>query len=433
MAVAHEAGRQPQASRLEHDGVNAVVDEVVADAQRVQGTGGARIRPGHGDAAVGGEPQSELDVVQLLPGPHVDAQRRRPTVTDEGQRGAVVVQDLHPRHTALAGTLVHLVLVVLGELAGLLGALARLLLIDRGEVGGDDLVGGADHLDAPVIEPHDLIAHLGGQGQRVGHQRDRRPPVPQLAHEVEALALELLVADGDDLIDDEDRGLDGDRRGEAEAHGHARGVDLDRLIDEVADVREFDDPVERLVDLPPRPAEDRAVEVDILPARELAVEARPHLQQRIDLARDRDLALRGPVHAGQDLEHGRLTRPVVSDEAEGRALPDPEADVVQGAEHVRVPGGAAHEPLLERVPPVRVHGEGLGHVLHLDGVLVVIEVRDGLAAGTHRVKSSLPDPLPTGGTPTRPPRRPRATRRSTPASRPGPRAAGSRPMSGTTR
>ena len=75
---------------------------------------------------------------------------------------------------------------------------------------------------------------------------------------IEALALELLIADGDDLVDDQDLRFEryGDR--EAETDEHPAGVDLDRRIDEVADPGEVDDAVHRGIDLTAGHAQDTA-------------------------------------------------------------------------------------------------------------------------------------------------------------------------------
>jgi hypothetical protein len=73
----------------------------------------------------------------------------------------------------------------------------------------------AVHDDDPVAESGDLV-------QSVAHDDDRAPLGLELADLVETLALELLVADGEDLVDEQDIGVgvDGDR--ERKSHVHAR-------------------------------------------------------------------------------------------------------------------------------------------------------------------------------------------------------------------
>ena len=78
----------------------------------------------------------------------------------------------------------------------------------------------------------------------MGHQHDRHALAAQLVDVLEAPALEALVADGHDLVEQQDLGLHvhGDR--EAQAHLHAARVDLHRRVDELADVGEGDDVVD---------------------------------------------------------------------------------------------------------------------------------------------------------------------------------------------
>ena len=75
---------------------------------------------------------------------------------------------------------------------------------------------------------------------------------------------------------------------EPESEPHARRISLDRRVEELRDTGELDDGVEPLRDLAPFQTEDRAVEVDVLPAGEFVVEARADLDKRRDTALDVD-------------------------------------------------------------------------------------------------------------------------------------------------
>ena len=96
----------------------------------------------------------------------------------------------------------------------------------------------------------------------------------------EALALELLVADGEHLVQQQHVDVEVRSDREAERRVHARRVRPHRHVDEPLELREGDD----LVHVPPDrlalQAEDRAVEIDVLAARELGVEAGAELEQR---------------------------------------------------------------------------------------------------------------------------------------------------------
>ena len=118
----------------------------------------------------------------------------------------------------------------------------------------------------------------------VRHQDDRHTLPSQLEQVIEAPALELLVTDRDDLVDHQDVGLHVHRDRETEPHVHAARVVLDRRVDEVFEPGELDDVVDDRVDLASRQPEDRAVEVDVLAAGQLGVEAGAELEQRRDAA-----------------------------------------------------------------------------------------------------------------------------------------------------
>ncbi len=94
-----------------------------------------------------------------------------------------------------------------------------------------------------------------------------RPAVHDLPDPLEAFLREENVPHAQGLVDDQDVGLDADRHGEGEPHHHARGVGLDRLLDEVADVRERRDLLEAARHLAVAQAEDRAVEEHVFPGR----------------------------------------------------------------------------------------------------------------------------------------------------------------------
>ena len=116
-------------------------------------------------------------------------------------------------------------------------------------------------------------------------EHDRAPVLGDLLHLAEALALEVGVADREHLVDEQDLRLEvrGDR--EREPHVHAARVALDGRVDEALDPRELDDLVELRLDLAPAHAENRAVEEDVLAARELGMKAGADLEQRGDAAR----------------------------------------------------------------------------------------------------------------------------------------------------
>ena len=164
-------------------------------------------------------------------------------------------------------------------------------------VGVDDLCGRTHVDEGAVVQPCGLVAEGAHLLEAVGHDDDRAPLVLELGELVHALVLEFHVAHGQDLVDEEDVRLHGDGHGESQAHVHARGVVLDGLVDEALDAGEVNDRIQLGVDLLLAHAQDRAVEVDVLAARQFGVEAGADLEHGGHAARRGDRSL----VRGQDL------------------------------------------------------------------------------------------------------------------------------------
>ena len=145
-------------------------------------------------------------------------------------------------------------------------------------------------------------------------------PESQVLHPAEAAALELGVTDREHLVDEQDLRLEVRRDREGEPHVHPARVALHRRVDELLDARELDDLVELRCDLAPLHPEDRAVQVDVLAAGQLRVEAGPDLEQAADAAADRGAALGRRRDPREDLEQRRLAGAVPADEADDLAL-----------------------------------------------------------------------------------------------------------------
>ena len=74
----------------------------------------------------------------------------------------------------------------------------------------------------------------------VGYEHDRASAVAHLVEDVKALLLEGGVADGQDLVDEQNLGVDLDRDGEGEPDVHAGGVVLELELLELAQLGEVD-------------------------------------------------------------------------------------------------------------------------------------------------------------------------------------------------
>ena len=130
------------------------------------------------------------------------------------------------------------------------GALLRVTLLgEEPVVPGERLLRRAVELELPVAQQHRTLAEPLDRRGVVRDEDDRAAALLELEDLAEALALELLVTDGEDLVEQEHIGLDVRSDREAEPHVHARRVRADRQVDEALELREGDDLVHQLADL----------------------------------------------------------------------------------------------------------------------------------------------------------------------------------------
>src|SRR5438067_1238481 len=94
-----------------------------------------------------------------------------------------------------------------------------------------------------------------------------------LVHPAETLFLERRVADRQDLIDQQDLGLEVRRYRKGEPDIHSGAVPLDRRIQESIDLGKADNLIELCSYLISRHPENRAVQKDVLSTRQLGVKS----------------------------------------------------------------------------------------------------------------------------------------------------------------
>jgi hypothetical protein len=163
-----------------------------------------------------------------------------------------------------------------------------------------------------------------------------RPAVAarHVVHLAEALLLEDDVADGKDLVDDENLRLEVRGNRERQPHVHATRIALHRRIDEPLHLGEGDNRVELAADLRLPHAENRAVEEYVLAPRQLRMKPRADLEQARHPPAQGHLALRRLGDARQDFQERGLPRAVSTDDADDLTAIDREADVAQRPELV---------------------------------------------------------------------------------------------------
>jgi hypothetical protein len=216
------------------------------------------------------------------------------------------------------------------------------LRVILGEVEIEGFLRRAGILDAALAQENDAVGQRGDGGHVVADEKDRAAlALGDVLHFAEALFLELGIAHGEHLINDEDLRLQVRGDGEGEADVHAAGVMLDRRVEEHLGFRKGDDLVELAVDLLAGHAEDGAVEVDILAAGKLGMEAGADLEKAGDAALDIDASGGGLGDAAEDLQEGRFARAVATDDADDFARRDVEGDILECPEILRGGGGLA--------------------------------------------------------------------------------------------
>ena len=119
---------------------------------------------------------------------------------------------------------------------------------------------------------------------------------------VEALALELLVADREHLVDDEHIGFHMHRNGKSEAHVHAARVVLYRTIDKRREARKIDNPIEDHIGLFAAQPQNRSIEIDVLSAREFRMKPRAQFEQSRDPSGGRNGSGSRKMNAGHHSE-----------------------------------------------------------------------------------------------------------------------------------
>ena len=204
-------------------------------------------------------------------------------------------------------------------------------------------------LDAPVAQQHCTVAEPLDRRRVVRDEHDRAAALLELEDLAEALALELFVADREDLVQQQDVGVDVRRNREPEAHVHPGRVGAHRQVDELLQPGEGDDLVQLLAHVSALEAVDRAVEEDVLPAGHVRMEPGAELEQRPDAPADIDTSGRRLDDPGEQAEERRLAGTVASDEPDRAAGIDVEGHVAERTHLRRLRPAARHDDILQ--PP----------------------------------------------------------------------------------
>src|SRR5690606_14254397 len=203
----------------------------------------------------------------------------------------------------------------------------------------------------------DYIYHTTVQQNSLGTQplhrphimthKQHRPPLTlaHFVHLAQALLLKLSIAHREYFINDQNLRFQMRGDGKCKSDFHATAVVLHRCVQEFLDSAEIDNRVKLLADLRAAHAEDRAVEVNVLPARKLRMKARAHLEQRRHPPGDLETPGAGISNARQDLQQRALPRTVPPNDRHRLAFPDLEGYILQPPELFARPfSRPAHKP-----------------------------------------------------------------------------------------
>ena len=189
-------------------------------------------------------------------------------------------------------------------------------------------------------------------------EHDRASRLLEGEDAAEALALERLVADGEDLVEEQDVGVEECCDREAEAHRHPGRVRPHRAVDRILELGEGDDLVEAAADVRAAKALDRAVQEHVLAAREVRVEASAELEEGADPAARPHGARARLDDPGDETQQGRLARSVAPDETDGLSLAHIERDVVERPDLYCLGAAALDEQILQGAHLARVDAKG---------------------------------------------------------------------------
>ncbi len=154
----------------------------------------------------------------------------------------------------------------------------------------------------------------------------------QLGHMCMALLLKKNVTYGQGFINNEDIRIQAGLHGKGKTNKHAAGIRLDRLIEEIAYIREFAYLLKPLRYFGCREPQGRAVDEDILAPREFRQKTAAQLKQRGHPPTQAGFTHGGPKRPGQNLQQRTFARAVMPHNTERLTLAHREGHIAQRPE-----------------------------------------------------------------------------------------------------
>ena len=152
----------------------------------------------------------------------------------------------------------------------------------------------------------------------------------QLVHSVIAFCLKEDISYGKSLIDNQNLGIDGNIKGKGQADEHSAGIGLHRLIDEVSDIGKRQNIRKLLIHFLLTDAHHGAVHVYVFNPGIVLVKASSKLKKCANRSFCFHASACRGQYAGNNLQHGRFSGTVCSDNPYRFSLFYRKGNVLQG-------------------------------------------------------------------------------------------------------
>ncbi len=264
----------------------------------------------------------------------------------------------------------------------------------------NNLIGLPLQIDGAVVHPDRPVGQSPDGIQVVRHKDDRDATALHLKDFPHAALLEVVVADRQRFIDDEDVGIHMNCHCECQTDKHAAGVSLHGTVDEFADLGERFDRRNAHPSLRISETEDGSVEENVLSSCELGIETCPKLQQSGNPALHHNPAGTGAHHAGDNPEKRALAGAVFADDAEAASLFDGDIDVFHGPKRLMKTATPEAQQLADMIRRTPINAEALGDLVGADNrhngivALILLERAPGAVSNavlTIDMSKSKPD------------------------------------------
>jgi hypothetical protein len=180
-----------------------------------------------------------------------------------------------------------------------------------------------------LVDPDDAGAQPRDRCHVVRDEQHREAALRFLGDPLEAPFLEGDVADGEDLVRQQDVGLHVDGHRKCQPQIHAARVLAQRVVGEVVQFGELEDLGNAIERFAARDPVHGGVHQDVVLGREIGVEPGAELEQRDDPPETGDASLGRAGDAGDHLEQRGLPCPVRADDPQDRPRRDRERHVPQ--------------------------------------------------------------------------------------------------------